>query len=87
MVSLLCLFVILVSSPVGFEGEIWVLIVQVPGHCIHFIVYRNPGGSSGQNIVTILNDSETCITCSNVELSKRLFRFVHDETTNLLTNY
>ena len=61
--------------------------MQVPSHSIHFIVYRNLGDSSGQNIVTILNDGETGLTCSNVELSERLSRFVHDKTTNLLTNY
>ena len=30
----LCLFVILVVSHIGFEGGNWLLIPQVPGHCL-----------------------------------------------------
>ena len=33
MFPLLCLFVVLVVSHLGFEDENVVLIVQVPGHC------------------------------------------------------
>ena len=32
----LCVFVILVISHFGFEGETLVLIAPVPGHCLHF---------------------------------------------------
>ena len=32
--SLLCLFVALVVSHIGFEGRTLVLIASVPGHCL-----------------------------------------------------
>ena len=35
--SLLCLFVALVVSNFGIKGRTLVLIVPVPGHCLHFI--------------------------------------------------
>ena len=39
MFSLLCLFVALVVSHLGFEGRALVLIVSVPGHCLPFTYY------------------------------------------------
>ena len=36
VLSLLCIFVILVVSNFGFEGETLVLIAPVPDHCLHF---------------------------------------------------
>ena len=37
-----CLFVIRsVISRFGFEGRIWILIAQVPGHCLHFTFIHN----------------------------------------------
>ena len=36
MLSVICLFVILVVYRFGFEGWIWVLISPVPGHYSHF---------------------------------------------------
>ena len=36
MFSLLCLFVVLVVSHLGFEGGNLVLISPVPGHCLPF---------------------------------------------------
>ena len=35
MCSLYNVYLFLVDSRFGFEGRIWALIVQVPGHCLH----------------------------------------------------
>ena len=39
MFSLLCLFVALVVSHLGFEGRTLVLIASVPGHCLPFTYF------------------------------------------------
>ena len=40
MFPLLCLFVVLVVSNLGFEDRNLVLIASVPGHCIAFSLSR-----------------------------------------------
>ena len=36
MISLLCLFVVLVVSKLGFEESYWVLVSPVPDNCFSF---------------------------------------------------
>ena len=51
-----CRFLILVISRFGFVGRIWVLIANVPGHCLIVAFTRYIQNSN----TLVLNDRDDC---------------------------